>query len=166
MSIAKSLLLSALISGSMATMAFSADAPPPPTEHGANGWHRPGGPGFEGPFMHVIHQLNLTADQQRIIDGYIQTAKQQHKANMGSMPNMAVLANPGDPNYAAALAEAKTAAVNHIQQLSDLEIQIYDVLTAEQKAQLPTVLAAMKAKHAEHHPGMHPHPGPPPAPAG
>jgi Spy/CpxP family protein refolding chaperone len=56
------------------------------------------------------------------------------------------LANPGDPNYATALQNAKTAAANRLQSQVDLESQIYNVLTADQKAKLPQVLADMKTK--------------------
>ena len=59
---------------------------------------------------------------------------------------MTALANPGDPNYATALQSAKTFASTRIQQESELQGQIYNVLTAQQKAQLPTVLASMKAQ--------------------
>ena len=62
---------------------------------------------------------------------------------------MTVLANPGDPNYATALQSAKTLASTRIQNQSELQGQIYNVLTAQQKAQLPTVLASMKAQAAQ-----------------
>ena len=59
---------------------------------------------------------------------------------------MTILANPGDPNYATALQNAKTRAADRLQAESQVQAQIYDVLTAQQKAQLPTVLASMKAQ--------------------
>jgi hypothetical protein len=60
-----------------------------------------------------------------------------------------VLGNPGDANYATALQSAKTLAATRIQNESELQGQIYNVLTAQQKAQLPTVLASMKAQAAQ-----------------
>ena len=59
---------------------------------------------------------------------------------------MTVLANPGDPNYATALQTAKTKFEARMQSESELQGQIYNVLTPAQKAQLPTVLASMKAQ--------------------
>jgi Spy/CpxP family protein refolding chaperone len=59
---------------------------------------------------------------------------------------MMTLANPGDPNYATALQNAKTAAATRLQKQVELQSQIYNVLTADQKAKLPQVLADMKSK--------------------
>jgi Spy/CpxP family protein refolding chaperone len=59
-----------------------------------------------------------------------------------------VLANPGDPNYVSAVTAAKAAATNRIQQRSDLQVQIYGLLTPEQQGKLPQVLADMKAHRA------------------
>ena len=63
--------------------------------------------------------------------------------------DMSVLGNPGDPNYATALQSAKTMAATRLQNESEIQGQIYNVLTAQQKTQLPTVLAAMKAQAAQ-----------------
>jgi len=59
---------------------------------------------------------------------------------------MMTLANPGDPNYATALQNAKAAAAAHLQNEVELQSQIYNVLTPDQKAKLPQVLADMKSK--------------------
>ena len=99
--------------------------------------------------LRATKQLNLTADQQASIKTILTTARAQAKAAhaSGQGPvDMAVLANPGDPNYATALQSAKTLAATRIQNESELQSQIYNVLTAQQKAQLPTVLATMKAQ--------------------
>src|SRR5258708_38605375 len=97
--------------------------------------------------LRATKQLNLTADQQASIKTILTAARAQAKAARasGQAPvDMAVLGNPGDPNYATALQSAKTVAATHIQNESELQSQIYNVLTAQQKAQLPTVLATMK----------------------
>jgi len=102
--------------------------------------------------LRATKQLNLTADQQASIKSILANARTQMEAAhaSGQAPvDMAVLANPGDPNYATALQSAKTFAANRIQTESELQGQIYNVLTAEQKAQLPTVLASMKAQAAQ-----------------
>lgn len=107
------------------------------------------------PFLHAIHQLNLTADQLATIKSYEETARQQAKTNVAAKLDINILSNPGDPSYATAIAAAKVAAANRIQKLSDLEVQIYGVLSSDQRARLPQVLADMKANHAQHHAGEH-----------
>ena len=122
-----------------------------PPEQGHK-WHRHHGGMLVGMTLRATKQLNLTADQQASIRSILENARAQMKAAhaSGQAPvDMAVLANPGDPNYATALQSAKTLAANRIQTESELQGQIYNVLTAEQKAQLPTVLASMKAQAAQ-----------------
>ena len=118
--------------------------------HGGHKWHGHHGGGFlVGMTLRATKQLNLTADQQASIKTILTTAREQAKAARasGQAPvDMAVLGNPGDPNYATALQSAKTLAGTRIQNESELQGQIYNVLTAAQKAQLPTVLATMKAQ--------------------
>ncbi len=99
--------------------------------------------------LHAVNQLNLTDEQQASIKTILSNAHAQMKAAHAAgntTIDIAVLGNPGDPNYATALQSAKSAAANRIQTESELQGQIYNVLTPEQKAQLPTVLASMKAK--------------------
>ena len=118
--------------------------------HGGHKWHGHHGGGFlVGMTLRATKQLNLTTDQQASIKTILTTARAQAKAAhaSGQAPvDMAVLANPGDPNYATALQSAKTLAATRIQTQSELQGQIYNVLTAEQKAQLPAVLATLKAQ--------------------
>lgn len=112
-------------------------------------WHRHHGGMMVGMTLRAARQLNLTADQQASIKSILANARAQMKAAhaSGQGPvDMTVLGNPGDANYATALQSAKTLAANRIQQESELQGQIYNVLTAQQKAQLPTVLASMKAQ--------------------
>ena len=115
-------------------------------------WHRHHGGFMLGMTLRATKQLNLTAEQQASIKTILGTARAQakaaHAANASSV-DMTVLANPGDPNYATALQSAKTLASTRIQNQSELQGQIYNVLTAQQKAQLPTVLASMKAQAAQ-----------------
>ncbi len=92
-------------------------------------------------------QLNLTADQQASIKSILSTARAQHQAAAGTAAvDLMTLANPGDPNYATALQNAKAAAATRLQNEVKLQSQIYNVLTADQKAKLPQVLADMKSK--------------------
>jgi protein CpxP len=121
-----------------------------PPAHGGHMWHRHHGGGLlVGMTLRATKQLNLTADQQASIKTILTTARAQAKAAhaSGQAPvDTAVLGNPGDPNYATALQSAKTLAGTRIQNESELQSQIYNVLTAEQKAQLPAVLATLKAQ--------------------
>jgi len=115
-------------------------------------WHRHQGGMILGMTLRATRQLNLTADQKASIKSILVNARAQMKAAhaSGQAPvDMAALANPGDPNYATALQSAKTLAANRIQTESELQGQIYNVLTPEQKAQLPAVLASMKAEAAQ-----------------
>jgi Spy/CpxP family protein refolding chaperone len=115
-------------------------------------WHRHHGGFLLGMTLRATKQLNLTADQQASIKTILSTARAQAKAAhaAGTSPiDMTVLGNPGDANYATALQSAKTLASTRIQNESEIQGQIYNVLTAQQKAQLPTVLASMKAQAAQ-----------------
>jgi len=114
-------------------------------------WHHHQGGLLLGMTLRATRQLNLTADQQASIKTILSTARAQAKAARAAGPaiDMAVLGNPGDPNYATALQSAKMAASNRIQTESEIQSQIYNVLTAEQKTQLPTVLASMKERAAQ-----------------
>jgi Spy/CpxP family protein refolding chaperone len=115
-------------------------------------WHRHHGGFLLGMTLRATKQLNLTAEQQASIKTILSTARAQAKAAhaSGTSPiDMTVLGNPGDANYATALQSAKTLASTRIQNESEIQGQIYNVLTAQQKAQLPTVLASMKAQAAQ-----------------
>jgi Spy/CpxP family protein refolding chaperone len=121
-----------------------------PATHGK--WHHHQGGFLLGMTLRATKQLNLTAEQQASIKTILSTARAQAKAaHAAGAPaiDMSVLGNPGDANYATALQSAKTLAATRIQNESEIQGQVYNVLTAEQKAQLPTVLASMKAQAAQ-----------------
>jgi Spy/CpxP family protein refolding chaperone len=121
----------------------AATTPAPGGKH----WHHRHGGMLVGVMLRATHQLNLTDEQQTTIEGILSSARAQHgtAAGAGSV-DMMTLANPGDPNYATALQNAKTAAATRLQKQVELQSQIYNVLTADQKAKLPQVLADMKSK--------------------
>ena len=103
--------------------------------------HRQFGP------MHVLHKLNLTAEQETQIKSIIEQARAQAKTEMESEhANHESLAStaPTDANYPALLAAAKTNAANRVQRMSEVWEQAYAVLTPAQKAQIPAILAAEK----------------------
>jgi len=128
------------------TLATTTGAAPAP---GGRHWHHGhrGGGMLVGVMLRATRQLNLTSDQQASIKSIMSTARAQHQAAAGTAGvDMMTLANPGDPNYATALQNAKTAAATRLQNQVALQSQIYNVLTADQKAKLPQVLADMKSK--------------------
>jgi Spy/CpxP family protein refolding chaperone len=124
-----------------ATTAATAPAP------GGRHWHHRHGGMLVGVMLRATRQLNLTPEQQANIKTILGNARARHQAAAGTAGvDLMTLANPGDPNYNAALQNAKTAAANRFQSQVQLQGQIYNVLTADQKAKLPQVLADMKSK--------------------
>ena len=108
--------------------------------------------------LRAMSRLNLTAAQHSQIRTILENAHAQAKASGEERSiDMAVLGNPSDPNYSSELQALKTHATNKIQQESDLQGQIVNVLTPEQKEKLPHALASIQAHHeqrraeAEHH---------------
>ena len=120
-------------------------APAPGGKHWHHG-HRGGGM-LVGVMLRATRQLNLTTEQEASIKSILSNARAQHQAAAGTAASdVMTLANPGDPNYATALQNAKAAAATRLQNEVELQGQIYNVLTADQKAKLPQVLADMKSK--------------------
>jgi Spy/CpxP family protein refolding chaperone len=125
------------------TATTTATTPAPGGQH----WHHRHGGMLVGGLLHATKQLNLTEQQQTTIKGILSAARSQRQAAAGTnAADMTVLANPGDPNYAAALQTAKSRMAARMQSQADLQSQIYNVLTPDQKAKLPQVLAAMKTQ--------------------
>jgi len=117
-------------------------------EHG--GWHHHhhwhphrwghGGPGLLG----SLRELDLSPAQREQIHTLMEGARGQWREPDGAAPPtnpMAVLRNPGDPGYAAAVQAAKQRAGERIQAMSDLQVKIYNLLTPQQK----TVFAKLSA---------------------
>lgn len=104
-----------------------------------------------GMTVHAADELNLTTEQKAQIKKILRTAQEQERVNMqAAHPGMEVLGDPSNPGYSAAIQALKTNATNRIQQESDFQAQVVNVLTPEQKAKLPGVLASMQAKHEAH----------------
>jgi protein CpxP len=120
------------------------------TATGAQHWHHHG-PMMGGMMLHALHQLNLTDAQKQSVHMILAQARTQFQAqrqNAGGA-NFAALANPGDPNHAAALQDLQTRMSARIQARDQIQQQIYGVLTADQKTQLASILAAKQAKFAQ-----------------
>ncbi len=105
--------------------------------------------GLEHPFMRVLHHLNLTAAQKKQIHSIYQAARPQMESlgrSIRSNMDELMMTPPGDAAYSALIETAKSNAAAHIKLISDTQAQIYDVLTPEQKAKIPGIVVAMKAK--------------------
>lgn len=114
-------------------------------------------------FFAALRQLNLTPVQREQMRTIVFDAReavrmeranaQQSGAAQRERDDFAVLSNPGDPNYGRAVEQLKSRAAERvqkaIQRASDTEQKLYNLLTAEQKAQLPKVLADLKARHEQ-----------------
>lgn len=101
------------------------------------------------PLLHVLHRLNLTAAQKSQIDSVCEAMRPQMRSLAESThENLEALFGtpPSDARYAALLETAKTNALAHVKLLSDTQAKIYAVLTPEQQAKIPEILAAEKAK--------------------
>jgi len=145
----KALVLGVIASASVAVFAVAATAQDSDQQGKPRHGHRNG---VRKPFMGALRQLSLTADQQQSIHSILDLQKQQHRSEgQTNRANFAALANPGDPNYAAAVQNAKTAAADRIQERSDLQVKIYNVLTPDQQAQLARVIADRQAKLQQRH---------------
>jgi len=137
------------------TTGSSSGTAPDATTTGGKHWYRHHG-GMRGGFLvHALHQLNLTDAQKQSVHGIIANARTQFKAQRQSAgsPNFAALANPGDPNHAAALQDMQSRMTANLQAREQVRQQIYGVLTADQKTQLTSIIAAKQAKMAQHSAG-------------
>lgn len=98
-----------------------------------------------GTLLRATRQLNLTSEQKQTIRTLLSQGRSQRFSG-GNAPDITVLGNPGQEGYASAVQSLQSNAASRIQSQSELANGIYNVLTTEQKQQLPTVLANMKAK--------------------
>ena len=138
--------MAAATSSTAAPAATTTTTTPAP---GGKHWHHHHGGMLVGGLLRATKQLNLTEQQQTTIKGIMTTARAQHQAQAaaaGANGMDTAILNPGDANYATALQTAKSRFEARMAAESQLQSQIYDVLTPAQKAQLPTVLASMKAQ--------------------
>jgi hypothetical protein len=125
----------------------TSSAPGAAPQHHFRGHHHHFGGPLVGPLLQATKQLGLTAQQQSVIQGYLKAAHQPHQAGAQAQgPGITVLADPGNQNYASAVAAVQAAAGARVAKEQQLAELIYNELSSAQKTQLPTVLAAMQAK--------------------
>ena len=140
MNVSKRIVMAACAALGLATLTWAADSPAPATPQQ---WHGAHAGAMHEPLHHALKELNLTPAQQQQVHSILQSAKPPAGA---ARPDITVLGNPGDPNFAAAVEQAKTQAAQHVQRMADVTKQIYAILTPEQKAKLPQVLADIQAR--------------------
>jgi len=143
------LIPAALVAATFATLSPAQSAPAAPSTSSAQGGahfhHR-------APFAHLLHKLNLTAQQKSEIRTLMVQNKSERSTQMSSVRgNRAALEStaPTDASYAGLVATAQANAAAAIQARANLWSQIYGVLTPDQKAQIPGIVAAQQARRAE-----------------
>ncbi len=105
--------------------------------------------GHEHPFMHILAKLNLTAEQKDKIHAIYKASRPNMESlgrSMHSNMEQLMTTPPGDAAYTALVDTAKSNALAHIKLITDTQAQIYAVLTPEQQAKIPDIVAAEKAK--------------------
>lgn len=103
-----------------------------------------------GVLLRQVRELNLTDQQRQHVRDILTQARKQRQSNASRAPlDIAALGDPGNPGFARAVQEAKDRAADRIQRQSDLETQIYNVLTPVQKRNLATLLAADQVRIEE-----------------
>jgi Spy/CpxP family protein refolding chaperone len=104
---------------------------------------------MEGGMLQVLHELNLSDAQKQQIRTITSTARAQWRSQSTSEPaDLPALGNPADPNHAAAVQAAQARAAQRVQNWSDVEQQVYAVLSPAQQAQLPQLLADLQSRRA------------------
>jgi Spy/CpxP family protein refolding chaperone len=141
------------VTAALGGAAIAATTIPPATTNDApnhasmrHDWH---GGRHDGDFHRVLDQLGLTAEQKTQVKAIFDQAKPQmqavHESGRANREQLAVTP-PTDAAYAGLLATAKSNAAEQIQLMSDLWTQVYAKLTPEQRARIPTIVAAKRAE--------------------
>jgi Spy/CpxP family protein refolding chaperone len=118
------------------------------------GWHDGrGGPG--GGMHRILDQLDLTAEQTSQVQSILAETKPQlqavHESGRANRDQLEITP-PTDPGYAGLVASAKSNAAEQIQLMSDLWVKVYAVLTPDQRARIPGIVAAQRADRDAHRP--------------
>ncbi len=101
------------------------------------------GRGTQTPFLSALRQLDLTADQKSQLHTIVAQARASH-ATSPAADDFAAMGDPGNPGHAAAVQAAEQRAAHAVQERSELDARVYELLTPAQKAALPGVLAKLR----------------------
>lgn len=119
--------------------------------------HPRGAAGMQHGFLpgRIARQLDLAPEQEQAIQDIMHSAKPRFQAlreNARTTRLALVGANPDDPGYATAVAEASQASASHAAELvnlaAEVKAQVYAVLTAEQKQRATEMMAEMQERRA------------------
>ena len=143
---AASAVLAVDSSGSSSSSSAAASAP-------GHRWHGARRALLVGTLLRATHQLGtsspqlaLNSQQQQQIKSLLMQARSARQSAAAQAPDLTVLGNPGDPNYASAVQGLKSRSDQRLDEQSTLAQSIYNVLTPDQQKALPGVLSNMKAK--------------------
>jgi Spy/CpxP family protein refolding chaperone len=108
--------------------------------------------GGETPLTRLVQRLDLSEEQRQNLDSLLdskraeqESLQEQQRANVEA----SLTTLPDDPAYPALVEKRKELASTAIQQRSDLNVQIYALLTPEQKARVPQLIEEMRAHMKE-----------------
>ncbi len=143
------LIPAALVATTFASLSFAQSTNSAPATLGKQGYghfhHR-------APFGHILHKLNLSAQQKSEVKNLVTQARADRASQRDAMrANRAALeaTSPADSSYAGLVSTAQANATAAVQARADLWSRIYGVLTPDQKAQIPGIVAAEQARHAQ-----------------
>jgi Spy/CpxP family protein refolding chaperone len=148
MSPSRTLLPALILAATFSAVSYAENAPDAATAPAASAPWSDEQSNHRAAFMHLMHQLNLSADQKTQIKSILMQGKSQRKAALAAAHvNRQALAAiaPTDPKFAALIEQAKSNAVASIQERSETWAKIFAILTPEQQAQIPGIVAAEKS---------------------
>jgi Spy/CpxP family protein refolding chaperone len=143
------LIPATLVAATFATLSLAQSTPTAPgtSSSQGNGHFR-----HRAPFAHLLHKLKLSAQQKNQIHGLVAQSRAERSTLLSSLrANHAALEStaPTDSGYASLVATAQANATAAVQARADLWSRIYGVLTPDQKAQIPGIVATEQARHAQ-----------------
>ena len=143
------LIPAAIVATTFASLSFAQSTNSTPATAGKQGHghfhHR-------APFGHILHKLNLSAQQKSVVKNLVAQARSERASQRDAMhSNRAALeaTAPNDSSYAGLVSAAQANATTAVQARANLWSQIYGVLTPDQKAQIPGIVAAEQARRAQ-----------------
>jgi hypothetical protein len=110
------------------------------------GLRRGRGQALVGVLLRQVRELNLSDQQRQRVRDLLTQARKQRQQGAAPALDITALGNPGSPEFARAVQDAKDRAAARIQKESQLATQVYDVLTPTQQRDLATLLAADRVR--------------------
>lgn len=106
------------------------------------------------PLARLVQRLDLTDAQRQSVRSILESSAEQRRAlrkEQRATMKATLSTMPDDPSYPALIDKRKQLASAAIQHRSDLNVQIYSLLTEEQKARLPMLIEEMQARMKKKH---------------